>query len=294
MSDDEPTVVLTADEIEELGRLFIEEVCASIESEEVPLRITGTTSIGDRLDGSSTQYARDAEGHEHRGKGPGGGQFVKQGGGGGGGSSGESIDQGSESSAHPGAAYGSSVRVRASKQRAFDGATPLKLKNPLTKQETGRVGEAIVVAWLKEQGFHDARPMNTAATNFPVDLIEDHRPTEVKAGLVSNGRKAQQWRLTFSKESKKEKELYEKMTPVEREAWNAEKQKRIHERKQRVISELQKRNPGKKINPRTITLVINSDTQTADVYVFDGFHDRIDWQSSLSRKSYRGSVTYAH
>lgn len=192
---------------------------------------------------------------------------------------------------HPGSVHGSTVTVKPSKQRAFDGKTPVKTKTTLTKQETGRVGEAVVLAYLKSQGHEDARPMNSSATNFPVDMLEDHRPTEVKAGLVSNSRKAQQWRLTFSKESAAEKALYEKMTPAERKQWNAEKQKRIHERKQAVIKQLEKQT-GQKVKPRTMTVVINPDTKTADIYEFDGLHDRIDWQSPLAHKSYKASVKY--
>ena len=195
---------------------------------------------------------------------------------------------------HPGAAHGSAVKVSPAKTRALsESGEPAVIKNPLTKQETGRVGEAVVLAWLKSQGFKDARPMNTSQTNFPVDLIEDHAPTEVKAGMASNGRKAQQWRLTFSKESKKEVEMYEKMTPEERSQWNAQKQQRIHERKLAVLKAVEKQT-GKKQKPRTVTTIINPDTRTADIYVFDGWHDRIDWQSDMAKKAYKGSVQYDH
>lgn len=243
----------------------------------------------------ATHYGEDAEGHEHRGKGKGGGQFAPKGQGGAGAESAKKkgVDAKAKPTYHPGSAHGSSVSITTSKQRAFNGKDPIALKNPLTKQETGRVGEAIVLAYLKSQGFDDAKPMNSGATNFPIDMIEDHRPTEVKAGLASNGRKAQQWRLTFSKETKTEIEAYDKMDEGERAEWNAEKQKRIKERKQAVISDLEKKY-GKPIHPRTVTVVINPDTQTADIYAFDGFHDRIDWQSDLAKKSYVGSVTYAH
>ncbi len=201
---------------------------------------------------------------------------------------------GGGSSAHPGSEHGSKVKVTKSKERAFDGATPVQTKTTLTKQETGRVGEAVVLAYMKDvMGLKDAKPMNSTKTNFPIDLIEDHKPTEVKAGLASNGRKAQQWRLTFSKETKAEKDWYEKATPEQRKSWNTEKQKRIHERKEKVIKALEKET-GKKISPRTMTVVINPDTKTADVYVFEGWHDRIDWQSDLAKKSYKGSVKYDH
>lgn len=192
---------------------------------------------------------------------------------------------------HPGAAHGSKVKVRPTKRRAFSGR-PVPVKHPLTKQETGRVGEAVSIAYLKMLGKKDARPMNSKKTNFPVDALEDHRPTEIKAGLVSNGSSAQQWRLTFSQESAKEKELYASMTPEERSAWNVEKQKRIRQRKQAVIKQLEKEFPGQKIKPRTLTVIVNPDTRTADVYEFDGFHDRIGWNSPEAKKAYRGSVRY--
>lgn len=237
--------------------------------------------------GRDTRLATvDREGRRHRGKGPGGGQFT-----------GTAGDDGGrpvgKPAAHPGAAHGSTVTVQATQQRAFRGA-PAQLSTTLTKQETGRVGEAVVLAWLKAQGFVDAGPMNSSQTNFPMDLIEDHRPTEVKAGLASNSRKAQQWRLTFSKESATEKALYATMTPAERAAWNAEKQARIRQRKQQAIGALERRNPGTTIRPRTIAVILDPDAQTADVYEFDGFHDRIDWQSAAAQAAYRGSVVYDH
>lgn len=238
-------------------------------------------------EGGYEAFAEDAAGHEHAGKGPKGGEFVSKGKGGTATKEGGSVGK---KDSHPGAAHGSSVTVKPTKQRAFNGE-PAVLKTTLTKQETGRVGEAVVLAYLKRKGFKDARPMNTAASNFPVDMLEDHRPTEVKAGLASNSRKAQQWRLTFSKESATEKALYETMTPEERKTWNTEKQRRIHERKMKVIQQLEKQT-GKKVHPRTMTVIINPDTKTADIYVFDGLHDRIDWQSPQGKAGYEGSVRY--
>ena len=49
---------------------------------------------------------------------------------------------------------------------------------------------------------------------------------------------------------------------------------------------------GKKVKPRTLTLIINPDTRTADVYIFDGLHDRLHWQSKEAKAAYKGSVTY--
>jgi hypothetical protein len=197
-----------------------------------------------------------------------------------------------DASDHPGAAHGSKVFIKPTKNRVFNGE-PVETKTTLTKQETGRVGEAVILAYLHDQGFKDARPMNAGATNFPIDMIEDHRPTEIKAGLASNGKDAQKWRLTFSKESAKEKELYEKMTPEERADWNHHKQKRIRQRKEKALKEIEAKT-GKKAKPRTMTVIINPETKTADVYEFDGWHDIIRWNSPEAKAAYKGSVTYGH
>lgn len=196
-------------------------------------------------------------------------------------------------SVHPGAVHGSKVKVSKAEKRAFNGKDPVATKTTLTKQETGRVGEAVALAYLRSiRGATDARPMNSTKTNFPIDLIEDHAPTEIKAGLCSNARKSQQWRLTFSKETASEKEAYEKMTPQQRAQWNSEKQSRIRERKEEVIRELEEEY-GTGIKPRTITLVVNPDTKTADIYEFSGFHDRLDYRGE-AEKHYVMSVNYEH
>lgn len=194
---------------------------------------------------------------------------------------------------HPGSLHGSKVRVVPVKQRVFSGK-PIQTRTTLSKQETGRIGEAIILAYLRDiEGRADARPMNIKSTNFPVDIIEDSAPTEVKAGLVSNSPKAQQWRLTFSKESKQEKELYDKMTPEQRREYNEGKQQRIHERKQQIIKQLEKKT-GRKIKPRTICAIINPDTKAADIYSFQGFHDRVGYNSAMAKKAYVATVSYDH
>ncbi len=249
----------------------------------------GNGQVPHARNGKPLAYVKDAAGHEHKGAGPGGGQFTGTGGGAAAGKKG--AEQPAAADAHPGTAHGSTVKVTKTKERAFSGE-PAQLATTLTKQETGRVGEAVSLAYLKTVlGRKDARPMNSSKTNFPVDALEDHAPTEIKAGLASNTRGAQQWRLTFSKESKKEKMLYESMTPEEKKAWNAEKQARIHARKQAVIRQLEKET-GEKITPRTMTCIINPDTKTADIFIFDGLHDRIDWQSDMAKRAYHGSVRY--
>jgi hypothetical protein len=50
----------------------------------------------------------------------------------------------------------------------------------------------------------------------------------------------------------------------------------LRERKEAVIGEL-KEEYGEEIKPRTITVVVNPDTKTADIYEFDDFHDILRW-----------------
>jgi hypothetical protein len=80
-------------------------------------------------------------------------------------------------------------------------------------------------------------------------------------------------------------------TAEEKAAANAWKQEQIHKRKEEMIAEVSRR-IGKKIKGRTMTVILNHDTKTADLYSFDGFHDRIGWNSEAAQKAYIGSVNY--
>lgn len=184
-----------------------------------------------------------------------------------------------------------SVKVKPTKKRAFTGQT-VPIKDPISKQESGKIGEAIVIAWLKSMGFGDARHLNLDRNNFPIDLIQDHESIEAKTGLVSNGSGAQQWRLTIGEPGKKEKEWLKTASQEEKAAWNAQKQKMISERKTKCLAELSEK-LGKPVKARTITVLLNPDTKTADLYQFDGWHNRIGWNSDEAKKAYKGSVTYA-
>ena len=41
-----------------------------------------------------------------------------------------------------------------------------------------------------------------------------------------------------------------------------------------------------------MTCIINPDTKTADIYKFEGWHDRIGWNSEEAKKAYVGTVKY--
>jgi hypothetical protein len=224
------------------------------------------------------------------------GEFVKKGG-----AEGLTSGQGREHKVicgipdHPGATKGAEVNVIVSKERAWDGkASEIPLKNLITPQQTGCVGEAVALAYYRQVlGYKDADPINSENPSEAADMIEDEHPTEVKAGLVNITKKSQQWRLTSSKESKEEIALYDKMSAKERKLWNLDKAKRIKLRKKALIRDYNKKT-GKRHTFKTITVVVNPDKQICDLFVFDGIHSRIDWQSAEAKAAYKVSLKYDH
>ena len=183
------------------------------------------------------------------------------------------------------------VRVTPIRRRVFDGA-PRETTAKLSKQETGALAEHIATAWLQHQGFADAAPMNLAHSNFPIDLVQDHEVIEVKAGVVSNGPGAQQWRLTIGQPGKAESAWLATASPAAKERWNAKKQAAITARKKQVLAQVSQE-LGRAVKPRTMTLVIDPDRRTADLYSFAGWHDRIGWKSDEAKAAYVGTVRYA-
>jgi hypothetical protein len=179
------------------------------------------------------------------------------------------------------------VKIKPTKERAFSGRA-VATHASLSKLETGAVGEAVVISYLKSKGFQDAKPLNTRATNFPVDLVGDHHLIEVKTGLVSNGPSAQQWRATIGQPGKAEALWLKTASAEEKSKWNAAKKQAIMDRKLEVLRQFQAESDHA-IVPKTITTIINPDTRTVDVYEFDGFHHRIAWNSAEAQKAYVGS-----
>lgn len=185
---------------------------------------------------------------------------------------------------------GSGVAIKSVNDRVFAGQT-VQTTTVISKQAVGALGEKLAVAWMQRAGIRDARPLNLDRNNFPIDLIQDHEVIEVKAGLASNGSSAQQWRLTIGEPGVKEKAWLAKATPRAKERWNAKKQERIRERKDAVLKAVSKQ-LGRKVKPKTMTFILNPDRKQADVYMFDGWHDRIGWNSDAARKGYVGTIEY--
>jgi hypothetical protein len=42
----------------------------------------------------------------------------------------------------------------------------------------------------------------------------------------------------------------------------------------------------------TVTIILNPDTKTADIYHFQGWHSRIGWNSEAAARGYVGSVNH--
>lgn len=181
-------------------------------------------------------------------------------------------------------------KIKPTKKRAFEGKPVEATK--ISKQLAGAIGEEIVIQHLKSQGFADARHLNMERNNFPIDLVQDHESIEVKTGQVSNGPGAWQWRMTIGEPGKEEKAWLAQASDEEKAAWNAKKQAAITERKKKALAEVSKK-VGKSVKAKTMTVLLNPDTKTADLYMFSGWHDRIAWNSDAARKAYIGSVQYA-
>lgn len=182
------------------------------------------------------------------------------------------------------------ISLKPTKQRAFDGNT-VALKNQLGKQEAGKLGESVIISWLKSKGFSDAQTANTERNNYPVDLVQDHELIECKTGSAGNGAAAQQWRITIGQPGKAEQAAIAKMSPDKKAKWHAAKQKACLDRKKQVLADAEKK-AGRKVKPATITTIINPDTKTVDLYKFSGWHQRIGWNSPEAKSAYVGSYKY--
>ena len=154
----------------------------------------------------------------------------------------------------------------------------------------GDIGERIAVAWLQQNGWKGAERVNIDTPNFPIDIADDSvMVAEAKAGSVMNGAKAQWWRFTIGEPGPKEKAMMAKMKPQELAAWNKKKQQDIVVRKNAELARMEKEK-GHSIKAYTITSIINNDTHMADVFVFEGFHERIYWKNAAS--AYVGTFKY--
>lgn len=170
--------------------------------------------------------------------------------------------------------------------KAWDGR-PTKVQ--LQKWQTGAIGEAVALRYLRSAGARDAGPLNTKRNNFPVDAAHDHEMVEIKTGLASS--KTPRWRATIGEPGQKEKALLRRLGPQAKAAWNARKKREIMTRKARALSAAS-RATGKTYKARTIAMILNPDRRTVDIYSFPGFHAEIRWTSDKAKSGFVGSYRY--
>ena len=176
-------------------------------------------------------------------------------------------------------------------ERVFNGE-PVPIESKPSKLEVGALGEKIAIAYARqEMGAKDVGPLNTKANNFPVDMLQDHQLIEVKTGLCSNGKTAQHWRATIGQPGKEESAWLKTASKEDKAAWNQQKSDAILQRKQATLDEFSKR-LGTPVAGKTLTIILNPDTRSADIHIFDGFHSRIPWNSDQAKAGYVGTFRY--
>ena len=175
-------------------------------------------------------------------------------------------------------------RGRFASARGYFSGGPVNNPAPLTKAETGRIGEEIAMKYLGDT----ASTLNVGRNNYPIDLVSHDRVVEVKTGLSTNPKASQQWRATIGQPGKKESEWLKTATAEEKKAWNNQKRQAILERKQRAVDEVSQK-LGRPLKPTTLGVIIDPHTREAHVYEFEGFHLRIGWSDKGVKEAYRAS-----
>jgi len=163
-------------------------------------------------------------------------------------------------------------------QRVYAGKS-VPITKKLTKQQTGDLAEKVGIMYLRKFISKDAAHLKPGVPNYPVDLRAGDNLVEVKGGLVSNKSGSDQWRNNIGGLTPLQTKLQRELSPKELRAHNDEKRASIERRKLEVVKELSKET-GRKLKPVTVTMIINPDTQTADVYEIPGFHQRTGWKAA--------------
>lgn len=183
-------------------------------------------------------------------------------------------------------------KITAGRRAYAKGQPPKVLSVKLNKQETGALGERLAIQYLRQlKGLRSARAMNTHLNNFATDVIAGNTVYEIKAGLVSNSPDARRWRVSLGEPRQAEKAKMAKMSPAQLARHNIRKQRAAHQRKQRVLDNVSQV-IGHPVKAKTLALILDPDRKVADLYEFDGYHDRIGWHSPMAQAGYRGSVKW--
>jgi len=175
-------------------------------------------------------------------------------------------------------------------KKVFSGQQ-VNTRTKLSKLETDKLGERVVLDYMRANGIKDARSANVKGNNYPVDIVGDHLAIELKSGLVSNGPSAQHWRATIGQPSKTEAAWLAKASAGAKAAHNEEKAQAIIDRKNAAVRELAKAT-GTKLAGMTVAVIINPDTKAMDLYAFKGFHARIGWKSDQAKAGFVKTIKY--
>lgn len=65
-------------------------------------------------------------------------------------------------------------------------------------------------------------------------------------------------------------------------------------KRKEVARKVCEKKKGRSLKIRTITTILNLETKNADVYVFEGAHLRIAWNSPEAEPAYKGSYAYTN
>jgi hypothetical protein len=188
---------------------------------------------------------------------------------------------GSDQSVHGGDRAGSdSARVWSGRQH--------EAENQLSKLEAGAIGEQLAERALEEKLGVDIATLNVGINNSPIDLGGDHVAVEVKAGVATNGRSAQQWRATLGGAGPAETQALKSMSREQKAAWFKKKSDLILVRKNALLDKMSAE-LGAPVKAMTVGVILSPDGKRGDVYAVDGFHLRLGWTQYATDEYYMGT-----
>jgi 8-oxo-dGTP pyrophosphatase MutT (NUDIX family) len=160
-----------------------------------------------------------------------------------------------------------------------------------SKKEAGDIGEAVVAAYI-QQSDPSAHLVEPIGTWKAVDGISKNEAFDVKTGLISVGTVGnRQWRFTFDTKDSELEALSGKSESFKAK-YNEQKMRDAVGRKvdaARDVATVLNRT----INPAVWGVILNPDTQRADLYHIPGWHTRTGWGVLDNiRPYYVGTVKY--
>jgi len=173
-------------------------------------------------------------------------------------------------------------------QRVWQGDAHARSAERPSKLQTGEIGERLAMHVLAERHGQPFNTLNEGLNNAPIDVAGDHRAVEVKTGLASNGKSAQQWRATIGQPGKVETELLKQMTSGQKKVHNTRKAKAILDRKNKMLKELSEA-AGAPVKGQTAGVILSPDGKRGDVFLMEGFHLRQSWAAAATEENYVGT-----